>query len=779
MLAIGAAAVLSVLFCGVVHAGSGVNPDTEDELDDEFAEEFELLQEEQVVSATMQRQTVAEAPAIIAVVTRQEMERHGYRSVAEALEAIPGVYVNYDYVFHDAGLRGISNELRGASRSIKVLINGQDVSFRAETSNFLGPELIPISAIERIEVIRGPASALYGANAFLGVVDIITRKGEQVDGTAVEVSGQLFGEAYGGGGLGLLLGKRLGPVDLLLALSHRRWERSGRKIRCTAAVDGEGPCDYVTDATKQLLGRPSFDDIARPSSFFSSLDVDVGRLFGKEPGDWGHLNLQGTVQLLDYRGSFSDWGSLNYDDITDEQGRVTGHLPASGNRVALGNMGFMGRYEVKALDDRLQLDVGANYSEGGPLDSERLEDQGGVVNRSSYGFSSIDSIARASWSVLGPLDGGPAGGFLQRLVVTGGFDSNFDRITYVPVGGSATMNFVTSSLLNLGFWGQATATLWDGRIGLTGGVRYDHHRGAGLVQQAIDRLTDEQRRRLCGTRVCYRNTSWRTGITYRIVGDAVFLGDDLGFLVDSLYLKVLAGTAFKAPSPLFLYQEDFLGERPMNPNPALLPQTVSTYEILVGSAHLKKRIEASLNFFINKIKNRAEFTRNGLAVVAVNGAPVDTWGIEFMLRVRLDRLVFNGTLSYQHSERDLGENIDDRITDTFGYPDLMATAGVEWNIPGTGLVATVDARYVGSRVGHPFNRADRKSLRYTLAPYVLLDLGITSEGWRLFGRQETKVSLFVKNLLGTTYDFPGFQPYYRYDLPGLPRTIVLAVSQQF
>src|SRR5258706_4942846 len=56
------------------------------------------------------------------------------------------------------------------------MIDGQPMAFRADTTSLLGPEMIPIDLVERIEVLRGPASALYGANAFFGAVNVITRQ---------------------------------------------------------------------------------------------------------------------------------------------------------------------------------------------------------------------------------------------------------------------------------------------------------------------------------------------------------------------------------------------------------------------------------------------------------------------------------------------------------------------------------------------------------------------------------------------------------------------------
>ena len=120
----------------------------------------------QVTSATKIAQSISEAPAIITVISREGMIERGYETVAEALGALPGFFVNSDYVLPDAGVRGVSGELRGGSRLIKVMINGHPVSFRSETTNWLNNALVPMEAIDRIEVIRGPGSALYGAELF-------------------------------------------------------------------------------------------------------------------------------------------------------------------------------------------------------------------------------------------------------------------------------------------------------------------------------------------------------------------------------------------------------------------------------------------------------------------------------------------------------------------------------------------------------------------------------------------------------------------------------------
>ena len=68
----------------------------------------------------------------------------------------------------------MSGGLGAESGNIKVMIDGRSVAYRSTSGNWLGVELVPLESVEQIEIIRGPASALYGADAFLGVVNIIT-----------------------------------------------------------------------------------------------------------------------------------------------------------------------------------------------------------------------------------------------------------------------------------------------------------------------------------------------------------------------------------------------------------------------------------------------------------------------------------------------------------------------------------------------------------------------------------------------------------------------------
>jgi iron complex outermembrane receptor protein len=116
---------------------------------------LEQLLEVQVVTASKQSESLSSAAAIVSVITADEIATWGARSVAEALMYVPGLYPVYDFVSYNVGVRGINGGLGAYGRIVKVMIDGQPVSFRSNAANYLGPEFIAMEAIERIEWCAG------------------------------------------------------------------------------------------------------------------------------------------------------------------------------------------------------------------------------------------------------------------------------------------------------------------------------------------------------------------------------------------------------------------------------------------------------------------------------------------------------------------------------------------------------------------------------------------------------------------------------------------------
>ncbi len=128
-----------------------------------------------VVTATGFEQKIQNAPASISVISREQIEDKAYRDITDALKDVPGVVVTGGGSSSDISIRGMS------SQYTLFLVDGRRVSTRATRPNSdnAGIEqgwLPPLESIERIEVIRGPMSSLYGSDAMGGVINVITKK---------------------------------------------------------------------------------------------------------------------------------------------------------------------------------------------------------------------------------------------------------------------------------------------------------------------------------------------------------------------------------------------------------------------------------------------------------------------------------------------------------------------------------------------------------------------------------------------------------------------------
>ncbi|MAP76111.1 TonB-dependent receptor domain-containing protein [Halopseudomonas aestusnigri] len=152
--------------------GLSVNAVAEETTNEELVE----LQPITVVTAAGYEQNIADAPASISVITREQLEKQSYSDVTDAVRNIPGVFVTGGGNMQDISIRGMDDTYT------LYLVDGRPISAgrMVNTNGADGGKQIglpPISMIERIEVIRGPMSSLYGSEAMGGVINIITRRG--------------------------------------------------------------------------------------------------------------------------------------------------------------------------------------------------------------------------------------------------------------------------------------------------------------------------------------------------------------------------------------------------------------------------------------------------------------------------------------------------------------------------------------------------------------------------------------------------------------------------
>ncbi|HZH03480.1 MAG TPA: TonB-dependent receptor plug domain-containing protein, partial [Myxococcaceae bacterium] len=154
----------------------------------------ELLQT--VVTASKKEESILEAPGVVEVITAADIAAFGALNLRDVLERATGVVMPSSQLFpqNNVSLRG---DVRGPDSHVLILLNGRP--FRESNTggqNYPLYMAFPLQAVERIEIVRGPGSVLYGSNAFTGVINVITKTGRKARSEAAVQYGS-FGTAQG------------------------------------------------------------------------------------------------------------------------------------------------------------------------------------------------------------------------------------------------------------------------------------------------------------------------------------------------------------------------------------------------------------------------------------------------------------------------------------------------------------------------------------------------------------------------------------------------------
>jgi outer membrane receptor for ferrienterochelin and colicins len=218
-------------------------------------EELMSLDAGRVFGASERLQPVTEAPASVSFITAAEIERFGYRTLADILRGVRGMYVSNDRNFSLLGVRGFGKPGDYNSR-ILLLVNGHRVNDNVFGQAEIGAEFgIDPAMFERVEIIRGPASSLYGDSAFFAVVNVITRSGASLDGASLTLEGGT-------------LGTRLARVS------------AGRRLASGLDVAVAGT--YQQSAGVSQLFFPAFNTPATNNGIAQGLDGEhAGQLYGQ------------------------------------------------------------------------------------------------------------------------------------------------------------------------------------------------------------------------------------------------------------------------------------------------------------------------------------------------------------------------------------------------------------------------------------------------------------------------------------------------------------------
>jgi outer membrane receptor for ferrienterochelin and colicins len=392
-----------------------------------------------VYAASKIEQKITEAPASTTIITSDEIKKFGYRTLADALRTVPGFNVSYDRDYDYLGVEGIS--LGDANNRVLLLVDGHRVNNNLTDSAAIGTDFIlDMDLVDRIEVIRGPGAVLYGNNAFLGVINVITRKGGQVNGVESSFDYGSFGTYKGRvtagkqftNGANFLVSGSIYDSAGPQSLFYKEFDTPAQNNGVAQNMDG--------DSYRSLFGSLGYEDFTFESAFNHREKINPTAQFDLTTFDDPRLRTidERSYAALKYAHSFADVVDVTAQVYFDRYTHYIGY-PQS---VVVGTNVLFSAFSTeqdtgewwgselqltKTLWDRHIITVGGEYRDDF-LQQEQISGQTPVVGeRVSYGV-----YAQGDFAVLTNLHLNAGGRYDQY----GHFDPAFDprlALIYNPV----------------------------------------------------------------------------------------------------------------------------------------------------------------------------------------------------------------------------------------------------------------------------------------------------------------------------------------------------------
>ncbi|HYG36200.1 MAG TPA: TonB-dependent receptor, partial [Clostridia bacterium] len=383
---------------------------------------------DKVTTASRYEQRVTQAPASVSIVTADEIQKLGYRTLADVLGGVRGFNITYDRNYHYVGARGFGRPGDYNSR-VLLLVDGHRINDNIYNQASIGTEgLIDVDLIDRVEVIRGPSSSIYGESAFFGVINVVTKRGHQLNGAEASAEAGSF-DTYKGR---FTVGKNFAN-DLELLLSGTWYDSAGARRLYYAEFDDP--------LTNDGLARHSDDDSYQ--SFFGSVRWKDFTLSG------GYVSREKEIPTASFGSVFNS----SLEDTVDERAYVdlrfdhdfgeSTHLMA---RVSYDRYSYYGHYPY--------------YAEGPVINPGLI-----AVNQDE----AIGQWVSTEWQVTQKL--------FDRHVLVGGVDyrENFEQTQrnfyYEP--GYDNIH-IDNSGRNVGLYSQVEISILTNLM-FNGGLRYDHY----------------------------------------------------------------------------------------------------------------------------------------------------------------------------------------------------------------------------------------------------------------------------------------------------------------
>ena len=374
---------------------------TAEELSSQEPEEFPLFEEiPVVVTASQKPERITAAPSIISVITKEDIERMGARTITDVLRTIPGIDIVQDQfgvsqiIVRGLGLNGTS----GDSAGVKILIDGHTLNdpFTGGATKYYDD--LSLLNVRRIEVIRGPASAIYGSNAFVSDVNILTKHAQENDGieAGMEIgSDHTYHPTF-------LIGKTLNELDMVFSADYLTTD--GAKLSMNADMasvydDFSGTAGYPPASLAPGTYRNAREKLDLSWKLTWNDLAFTGKLLDKQTGpfltDWYMLNDSSSEDMTHLYAEFA------YDRYMTERVEFDARVYmdcfklAQFQQVAPGLTIFDEEQTWRTYSDGLILD-GSEKSQRFGAEAKwhvRLSSQNDLIIGTAYEYFQTNSLA--------------------------------------------------------------------------------------------------------------------------------------------------------------------------------------------------------------------------------------------------------------------------------------------------------------------------------------------------------------------------------------------------
>ncbi len=268
-----------------------------------FASELLLFSEEElVVTASRHEQKISEAPSAITVITAEDIHQSGATNIPDVLRMVPGLDVMFLTALDPSiCARGLNHRL---SNKVLLLIDGRPSYLKLLGNIFWEAFSISLEEIERIEIIRGPGSVLYGTNAYCGVIHIITKSAEELKGTGISFTAGNYNTYLGS----LIHAGEVDKLDYKLSLGWYQTDQwTKEKEHLDGIPRGNMSLGYKLNDTSKIALSGGHGEIEG--------EMAAGDLPMEKDGEMNYLQLNyelGSVKFLTY------WEEVNGETINKQ-----------------------------------------------------------------------------------------------------------------------------------------------------------------------------------------------------------------------------------------------------------------------------------------------------------------------------------------------------------------------------------------------------------------------------------------------------------------------------